>query len=172
MNKSDETCEQKLIRMMARYMAWANNVMLNSVERIPDDEIVKPRKALFGSIVHTLNHILVIEDVFQAHLEGRQHGYTARNTETSPPFHEVKKKLQRLDQYYVDLADRLTDEELNERINFEFIGGGSGSMTRGEIILHLVNHATYHRGFVSDMLFQISHPCDSNDLSIFLRDAS
>lgn len=155
---------------MARYMAWANDVMLKSVERIPDTEIVKPRKALFGSIVHTLNHILVIEDVFKAHLEGRKHGYTSRNTEVSPPFKDVKKGLYELDQYYVNLAMNNSDNELNEIIEFEFIGGGNGSMTRAEIILHLVNHSTYHRGFVSDMLFQISYPCDSNDLSIFLRD--
>lgn len=162
--------EQKIVRMMARYMAWANEVMLNSVERIPDEEITKPRKALFGSIVHTLNHILVIEDVFKAHLEGRSHGYTSRNTDTPPPFTEVKQRLMAMDQYYVDLANRLSVKELNESIDFEFIGGGNGSLSRSEIILHLVNHSTYHRGFVSDMLFQISYQCDSNDLSIFLRD--
>ena len=161
---------KQIVQMMTRYMAWANSVMLKSVERIPDEEKLKPRKALFGSIVHTLNHILVIEDVFKAHLEGRKHEYTSRNTDISPPFEEVKNTLQELDQYYVDLANTLSSEELNDTIEFEFIGGGDGSMTRAEILLHLANHSTYHRGFVSDMLFQASYPCDSNDLTIFLRE--
>ena len=171
MNKMEETGEQKNIRMMTRYMAWANKLILNDVERIPAAEIVKPRKAVFGSIVHTLNHIFVIEDIFAAHLEGRTHGYSSRNTDTPPPFEDVKISLQKMDQYYVDLSNRISIAELNERIDFEFIGGGKGSMTRCEILLHLVNHSTYHRGHVSDMLFQISYNCAANDLPVFLRDA-
>lgn len=36
-----------------------------------------------------------------------------------------------------------------------FVGGGEGAMSRMEILHHIVNHTTYHRGFVSDMLYQI-----------------
>jgi uncharacterized damage-inducible protein DinB len=43
-------------------------------------------------------------------------------------------------------------------------------MTRGEIILHLVNHATYHRGFVGDMLNQAGVVPRATDLSVFVRD--
>jgi uncharacterized damage-inducible protein DinB len=128
-------------------------------------------QALFGTIAHTFNHILVIEDIFRAHLEGRKHDYTARNTKTAPPFAEVRERLGAIDLYYVDLAERLSAEELNETVHFEFVGGGAGAMTRQEILLHLVNHATYHRGFVSDMLFQIPFSADANDLTVFLRDA-
>ena len=61
---------QYTARMMTHYMAWANKVMLAGVAKLPDAEIVKPRPALFGNIAHTFNHILVIEKIFQAHLEG------------------------------------------------------------------------------------------------------
>jgi uncharacterized damage-inducible protein DinB len=85
--------------MMTHYMAWANKMMLNSVSRLPPAEIVKPRRALFGNIAHTFNHILAIEDIFRCHLEGRPHGYAARNTETSPPFEELRSRLEAMDQY-------------------------------------------------------------------------
>ena len=51
------------------------------------------------------------------------------------------------------------------------MGGGDGAMTRAEILLHLANHATYHRGFVSDMFYQVPHRGAANDLTVFLRDA-
>ena len=161
---------QAPVRMMTRYMAWANTVMLESAAQISDAELIKPRQTLFGNIVHTFNHILVIEDIFRAHLEGRQHHYTARNTDVPPPFDVVRQRLREMDQYYVELAGRLSIEELRETIHFELVGGGKGAMTRLEILLHLVNHATYHRGFISDMLYQVPHKCDANDLSVFLRD--
>jgi len=159
-----------IVCMMMQYMAWANEVMLNSVLDIPDDEIVKPRQALFGNIAHTFNHILVIEKVFQAHLEGKTHNFTSRNTDETPPFLEIKEDLNQLDQYYVGLAKSMSEAELNDKIKFKFIGGDTGIMTPMEIFLHLANHATYHRGFISDMLCQVPHMCNSSDLTIFLRD--
>jgi len=171
MSEKETTGTQQLVRMMTHYMAWANTTMFNSVSRIPDAEIVKERQTLFGNIAHTFNHIFVVHHIFQAHLERKPHSYTARNTETSPPFAEVRKLLEKMDQYYVAMAGRLSQAELDEVINFTFVGGGEGAMTRSEILLHLVNHSTYHRGLISDMLYQVPHKGDSNDLPVFLRDA-
>ena len=33
-------------------------------------------------------------------------------------------------------------------VRFTFVGGGAGAMTRGEILLHVANHKTHHRGNV------------------------
>lgn len=171
MSDKDSTGMQHMIRMMTHYMAWANTTMFNSIAKVPDAEIVKDRQTLFGNIAHTFNHILVVHTIFKAHLEGTSHPYTARNTETSPPIDYVRSELETLDQYYVDLAMRLDQAGLDEVIKFTFVGGGDGAMTRAEILLHLINHSTYHRGFISDMLYQIPHQGDSNDLPVFLRDA-
>ena len=171
MSERETTGTQQMVRMMTHYMAWANTKMFNSVSRISDGEIVKERQTLFGNIAHTFNHILVVHNIFQAHLEGKSHPYTARNTETSPPIAEVRDQLEKMDQYYVALAGQLSQVELDEVINFTFVGGGDGAMTRLEILLHLVNHSTYHRGFISDMLYQVPHKGDNNDLPVFLRDA-
>ena len=167
------TPDQRLVRKMTHYMAWANGVMLDSVARLPAEEITRERPTLFGNLAHTFNHILVVADIFRSHLEGRPHGYTARNTDTAPPFEELRAKLEAMDRHYVALAARLSQEELDEVVRFTFVGGGKGAMTRLEILLHLVNHATYHRGFISDMLYQLPVPAprESNDLSVFLRDA-
>jgi uncharacterized damage-inducible protein DinB len=170
MSANEITGSQQMIRMMTHYMAWANTTMFNSVLRIPQAEIVRERQTLFGNIAHTFNHILVVHEIFRAHLEGTPHPYTARNTETAPLFAEVRDRLEKMDQYFIAVAERLTSAQLDEVISFTFVGGGDGSMTRMEILLHLVNHATYHRGFISDMLYQVPHKGDSNDLPVFLRD--
>jgi uncharacterized damage-inducible protein DinB len=59
---------------------------------------------------------------------------------------------------------------LKTAIDFEFIGGGHGRMAREDIMLHLVNHGTYHRGLVSDMMYQIPVTPETNDYTVFLRD--
>ncbi|WP_371227224.1 hypothetical protein ACAW63_17480 [Pseudomonas sp. QE6] len=43
-------------------------------------------------------------------------------------------------------------------------------MTREGIVLHLVSHASYHRGFFGGMLYQATVTPSSNNLPVFLRD--
>jgi uncharacterized damage-inducible protein DinB len=65
----------------------------------------------------------------------------------------------------------MPESELNSRLEFTFIGGGRGSMTRAEILLHVVNHTTYHRGNVASAIYEVPgrHP-PTTDLPVFLRD--
>jgi uncharacterized damage-inducible protein DinB len=158
-------------RMLARYNAWADKLIYEAVARLPEGEATKPRQSVFKSMLHTLNHIYVINRVFQAHLEGREHGYKARNTETHPPLSELARLQQEVDAWFVAWSDTLGDAALGETVEFEFIGGGQGSMTQGEMLLHVVNHTTYHRGFVADFFYQVPARPPTTDLTVFLRDA-
>jgi uncharacterized damage-inducible protein DinB len=158
-------------RMLARYNAWANKVIFDAVAVLPEGEAIKPRQSIFKSMVHTLNHNYVIDRIFQAHLEGREHGYTARNTPDHPPLSELWRAQQEIDAWYIAWSDALTDAALAETVHFIFVGGGEGVMTRGEILLHVVNHTSYHRGFVAQMFYEVPARPPTTDLPVFLRDA-
>lgn len=158
------------LQMLIRYKAWASAIAYDTVAQLPEAELTKERPTTFKTILHTLNHIYVVEDIFRAHLEGRGHDYTARNTPTSPPLAELRQAAADMGRWYIDLTDRLSERELEEIVEFEFVGGGDGAMTRAEILHHIVNHATYHHGFVSDMLYQVPLRQPANDLPVFLRD--
>ena len=157
-------------RMLTRYNAWANELTFNAVAQLPPGEAMERRCSLFPNIVHTLNHNYVIDRIFQAHLMGREHGYTARNTPTCPPLEELWNSQREVDNWYIEWSDGLTDAALNETIRFTFVGGGEGAMTRGEILLHVVNHTAYHRGYVADIFYQIPAQPPTTDLPVFLRD--
>ena len=157
-------------RMLTRYNAWANKVMFDAVAKLPEGEATKTRQTLFKNIVHTLNHNYVIDRIFQAHLEGRDHGYTARNTTDPPPLEELVRAQTELDHWYIAWSDRMTEKELDEVVKFTFVGGGDGAMTRAQIIMHIVNHTSYHRGFAGDLFYQIPVRAPTTDLTVFLRD--
>jgi len=160
----------RTVRTLARYNAWANKLMFDAVAKLPEGEAIRERRTLFKNIVHTLNHNYVIDLIFQAHLEGRDHGFTARNTPEYPPLHELWRAQEAVDRWYVAWSDRMSDFELDERVTFTFVGGGEGVMTRGEMLLHVVNHTTYHRGFAADLFYQIPARPPTTDLTVFLRD--
>ena len=119
-------------------------------------------------MVHTLNHVYVIDDVFKSHLRGDPHGYTARNTESNPGLTALWGLQKEMDKWYVDYVESLTEDKLSEVVKFQFIGGGDGAMTRADMILHVVNHSTYHRGFVGDLMYQVPATPPANDLPVFL----
>ena len=158
--------------MLARYNAWANNLIFDAVAGLPEGEALKPRQSIFRNMVHTLNHNYVIDRIFQAHLDRRGHGYTARNTPDHPPLDGLWRAQREIDAWYVAWSDALTDAALAETVHFTFVGGGQGAMTRGEILLHITNHTTYHRGFVADFFYQVPARAPTTDLSVFLRDAA
>jgi len=159
-------------RTLTRYNAWANELIFAAVAALPEGEAVKPRRSVFRNMVHTLNHNYVIDRIFQAHLEARGHGYTARNTPDHPPLAELWRAQQDLDRWYIDWSDRIGDAALGEKVNFTFVGGGEGAMTRGEILQHLVNHTSYPRGFVAQMIYDVPARPPTTDLTVFLRDVS
>ena len=157
-------------RMLTRYNAWANKMIFEAVAGLPEGEATKPRATLFKNIVHMLNHNYVIDRVFQAHLEGRKHGYAARNTPDHPPLEELWRAQREVDDWYVAWSDRISAAQLDETVKFGFIGGGEGAMTRGEMLLHVVNHTTYHRGYIADLFYDVPARVPTTDLPVFLRD--
>jgi uncharacterized damage-inducible protein DinB len=156
--------------MLARYNAWANKLIFDAVAALPEGEAVKPRPSVFKNMVHTLNHNYVIDRIFQAHLEGRPHGYGARNTADHPPLGELWRAQQEIDRWYMEWTEKVSDDSLDQRIQFGFVGGGEGAMTRREILQHLVNHTSYHRGFVAQMMYDIPVRPPVTDITVYLRD--
>ncbi len=157
-------------RMLARYNQWTDRLTFEAVAALPGDEATRARVGPFKTMVHMLNHNYVIDRVFQAHLEGRPHGYGARNTPEPPPLAELRRNQEESDAWYVAWSDRLTDAAIDEKVHFAYIGGGEGILSRGEILMHLVNHHSYHRGFVAEMFYSAKHRPPTTDLTVFLRD--
>jgi len=155
------------LRTLMRYKAWANELVYAAAARLPEAELTAPRKIVFGSLLRTLNHVYAMDEVWRAHLEGRAHGYATRNPEDCPALAQLREAQKAVDAWFVRYADSLSQED--EIVSFQFIGGGAGSMTRRDILLHVANHGTYHRGNVASMMYQAGMPPPTTDLPVFLR---
>ena len=149
------------------YKAWANELVFAAAAKLPEAELTAPRKIVFGSMLRTLNHVYAMDEVWRAHLEGRPHGYATRNPEACPRLAELCAAQEAMDEWFVRYADSWFDEE--EMVNFRFIGGGPGAMTRRDILLHVANHGTYHRGNVASMMYQAGVTPPTTDLPVFLK---
>lgn len=160
------------IRMLTRYNAWANTRLFEAMASLPEGQATAPRPTGFGNMVNTLNHAYVVDLIWKAHLEGKPHGFSARNTETQPALETLRETQMEVDRWYIKYADSLSEAAHDEVVHFRFVDGGAGAMTRGDMLLHVVNHKTYHRGYVADMFYQTSSRPPTMDLPVFLRDVA
>lgn len=157
-------------RMLARYTQWANEVIYEVVAGLPQEDIVKTRDMTFGTFLRALGHGYAVGAIFKAHVEQRDHGFTARHIPDETTFHELRAMQRELDAWYVSWIDRLSEAEAAQPLRFPYIGGGEGVMTRGEIGLHVVNHYTFHRGFVVETLRGLRQAVPATDITVYLRD--
>jgi uncharacterized damage-inducible protein DinB len=158
------------LRLMAKYRAWADKLTFDAVAALPAGEPSKERATLFKSIIGTLNHNHVVDLIWQAHLEGRPHGFTARNLVLYPHLADLWAAQQKINAWFVDWALAQSEPSFHELVRFTFISGEAGAMTRGEILVHVVNHATYHRGWVAEMFFDVPAKNPTTDLPVFLQE--
>jgi uncharacterized damage-inducible protein DinB len=156
-------------QLLTRYKAWADDLFLSVVSTVPAFELTAPRPIFFGSLIRTLNHSYAMDYVWQSHLLGQPHGLTTRNPEHCPEMEQLAAAQREIDNWYVDYANSATDLELGETVEFEFIGGGYGSMSRRDILPHVVNHTTYHRGHAADILYHLNIFPPTTDLPVFLK---
>lgn len=158
------------LRMLTRYNAWANARLFDALAALPAGEATAKRATIFGNMVNTLNHNYVVDLIWKGHLTGVPHGFNKRITDTEPTLQELCRAQADIDVWYVAYADNLSEAMHDEVVQFKFVDGGLGALARGDMLLHIVNHKTYHRGVVADMLYQAKSKPPVMDLPVFLRD--
>lgn len=152
-----------------RYKLWANDLLYAAIKELSEEELMAPRPIVFGSMIRTLHHTFAMDLVWQAHLQERPHGFTTRNPDTCPSLDKLLVDQRKLDKWYVTYADALLKPDEDDVVNFTFIGGGTGAMCRRDILLHVVNHGTYHRGNVTGMMYECSLQPPTTDFPVFLK---
>lgn len=155
--------------MLADYKKWADQETFAIVMALPQEEIYKERVSLFKTLATTLNHIYVIDCIWKAHIEERKHDIPALNTVTHPRIEDLRAAQMEMDDWFIAWAAKQDEQSLARELDFELIGGNAGRMSISEMLLHVITHDSYHRGFVSDLLTQMGAKRPSVDIPVYKR---
>jgi uncharacterized damage-inducible protein DinB len=141
-----------------------------AVAALPAGEATKLRSTEFKSIVGTLNHIYVVDCVWQAHVEGRDHGFKTRDLIVHGELAALRGAQEAMNQWWIDWVGSQSDATLDEPVHFRFMGGDASQMSRGAILMHVVNHATCHSGWIAEMFFEVPARNATTDFPVFPRE--
>jgi uncharacterized damage-inducible protein DinB len=150
---------------MLTYKGWANQRLFGVLEELPNSVLIAPQKIKFGSLIATLQHVYEMDIVWKAHLTSTQHDIDSRVPKRHQSISELKANQFNIDAWFE--AFYAQHPSIESIIDFNFIDGGAGKMSVFEIALHVVNHGTYHRGHIAQMLYAAGVTPPVTDFPVF-----
>ncbi len=158
-------------RRLAAYNRWANQILYEAAGKLSPDAFAAPRVGFFPSLSKTLNHILVGDTVWMGRLDGSgAPGIGALDQTLHAEFVPLSKARAALDERIVRFIDSLTEERLGETLTYRTMAGGAMETAVDQVLTHVFNHQTHHRGQAHAMLSSTEVAPPVLDLIYFLRD--
>ena len=97
-------------------------------------------------MLRILDHIHVVDRIFQHHLQGLPHTFQVPRSAKMPELQVLADSVREVDDWYASYVGSLAESDFEQSVDFVFTSGKPARMRRGEIILHVCLHGTYHRG--------------------------
>ena len=132
--------------LMADYNAWANTRLYRMAARLSDADYRRDAGAYFGSLHGTLNHLLVADRIWLHRLTGSGTQPRALNEILFEDLGQLRTAREAEDSRLVDYVASLTEARLAEDCDYRTLGGAPQRQRRRDILAHLFNHQTHHRG--------------------------
>jgi uncharacterized damage-inducible protein DinB len=121
---------------------WADRGLYDVVSRNFDRLTAEEASIM----LRIFDHIHVVDRIFQHHLQGLPHTFLAPRSEKMPELQTLADSAREVDDWYASYVGGLTEDDFEKPVELVFTSGKPARMRRGEIILHVCLHGTYHRG--------------------------
>ena len=153
-------------RSLLAYTIWADREQLEALAKVPPEHLAVATGTSFGSLLGTIAHVLITEQVWLARFLGApppdfpDEGSFGDLASVREGFEELWPQLEFF------LAS-LTQEQLGAEISWISRAGDSYRRPVWEALVHMSHHSAYHRGQLTTMLRQLGHEPAPTDLIVW-----
>ena len=154
---------------LAGYNVWANDIVCSWLEKISDAQWSAEVASSFNSIQETVLHITAAEHIWLQRMNKEQDQVWLQSSfaGTKDEHMALWKKASAALKGFVETFD---EKDLPANLDFKRLNGDAYSMPYYELLAHVFNHSTYHRGQIVTMLRQVGFTnVESTDLLGFYR---
>ncbi|MBB1248115.1 DinB family protein [Rhizobium sp. G21] len=161
---------RETFRMFAAYNRWANTALYDAAAELSEEELHAPTGAFFGSLIATLNHILVADRIWLKRFTGAGTAPSRLDVILHDDLAALRRARAAEDERIVAWIAGLTDDEIVGTFTYTPVTSPQPVTQRlGGALSHLFNHQTHHRGQCHMMLTTLGKPSLALDLIYFLR---
>jgi uncharacterized damage-inducible protein DinB len=157
-----------LCQLQLEFMRWADDIMFAALSQAPPDQIIVDRGSSFKSLFDTLNHVYLAELVWLRRVQGQQ---DAKITDLPSPadMDALGRAWPEVHRAWIDWSRSQSGDDFQKPLIFRNMKGAETQLPHWQLVLHLVNHGSYHRGQVATMLRQAGIKPPGTDLIAFYR---
>lgn len=157
------------VRTLYAYNFWSNQRVLNACALLRTEQFTQNLHSSFPSVRDTLAHIMLAEWLWLERWLGRSPGFPPANF---PDLASIRARWQKIEANLNEFIHQLTAADLDRIVEYKNTKGQAFSNPMWQMLQHLVNHGTYHRGQVATMLRQLGAAPVSTDLIAFFRECA
>jgi uncharacterized damage-inducible protein DinB len=155
----------------ARYNAWANIRLYDAVALLTEAQFVADRGAFFRSVQGTLNHLLVADRAWMQRITGIGEAPTRLDTILFEALPDLRAAREAEDARIIAHISALTDPDLAGTISYRRVTTPEPfTQPLTQVLAHLFNHQTHHRGQVHTLLTGLTGEAPELDLMFFQRE--
>ncbi|HVH87552.1 MAG TPA: DinB family protein [Terriglobales bacterium] len=162
------------IQLLYEYDRWANNRVLQAVSVLSVEQFTRDLGGSFLSVRDTLVHLIGGEWSWLAYWKEPSHNSAFLtdlrkkrdaifNPNGFPNVAAVQSKWAEVEKELTDFVGRLTNESLRAMLPFR-----TTQLSLAQLMQHVANHSTYHRGQVAVMMRQLDTEPLATDFHLFL----
>jgi len=153
------------LRLQLDYSAWASQRLMDAAAKLSPEELTRDFKTADKTVLDTLVHIYAADRIWLARVMAEP-----RATFIDPADRDLtllQTEWPALHQRWKLWLRDFNDDDVLRLIAFKNIKGLAYSQPAWQIILHLVNHGTHHRGQVSGFLRTMGYTPQPLDLMAY-----
>jgi len=154
------------VRLLYDYTRWADARMIEAVSKLAPEPWTKDLGSSLKSVRDTVVHIASAQWIWLS----RWKGETPKGMWTAadyPTLAAVRDRWDPVRQELAAFAAAQSEASLNAPLAYKNLKGDPMSYPLGHLMLHAVNHSTYHRGQVTTLLRQLGAQPVSTDLVVY-----
>ena len=156
------------LKTMLDYHYWARDRMLDALEPLSAEQFTRDLGNSFKSIRDTVAHLHAAEWAWHQRWIGTS-PTALLPADRFPDVHSVRAAWRELETAVRSFVDGLGDQ-VDKVFDYKLLSGAAGSSPLWQMLQHVVNHASYHRGQITTMLRQLgAEPAKPMDMIAFYR---
>jgi uncharacterized damage-inducible protein DinB len=154
------------INKLFAYTRWANLRALGAADKLSPEHLFHDTGSSFPSVFKTLEHMLAAEWVWLKRVNGISPTAMFDGHECKT-LYELRERWAINDLEWTAFIEAMNEEDLAREIHYTNLAGDKLMFRQQQIMQHVPNHSTYHRGQVVTMLRQLGAGGFDSDLIFF-----
>lgn len=154
------------IRALYDFNRWANGEVLETAGKLTPEQFTRDLHGSFPSVRETLVHIMGAEWIWLERWRGNSPKALLSAAEF-PTVSAIANRWAEIERAQRKFVDGLTEDSLVQAVSYVNLKGDPYEYPLWQMLQHLVNHSTYHRGQITTMLRQLGARPVATDLLVF-----